>query len=155
MTGPTTEPARSDPDPQEPACLLCRPDEADRFFGRTRVWTDGRWRLSVVGHGPVPGFAHLEPVRHIPHVTDLDGPEASSFGPVLAAVTGALKSAAGADLVYAAVFGERVAHFHVNLAPHRAGDALAGGPAMVVPDAPAAPAAAHRAVLDALREQLR
>lgn len=109
----------------------------------------------MVGHGPVPGFAHLEPVRHIPHVTDLDGPEASSFGPVLAAVTGALKSAAGADLVYAAVFGERVAHFHVNLAPHRAGDALAGGPAMVVPDAAAAPAAAHRAVLDALREQLR
>lgn len=145
---------RAGPD-HDPDCLLCRPDEADRVFGRARVWTNGQWRLSVVGHGPVPGFAHLEPVRHIPHITDLDGPEARSFGPVLAAVTRALRAAAGADLIYAAVFGERVAHFHVNLAPHRDGGALAGGPAMIVPGSPDAPAAVHRAVRDALEEHCR
>ena len=135
-------------------CLLCRPDDADRFFGRTRVWTDGRWRLSVVGHGPVVGFAHLEPVRHIPYVTDLDGVEASTFGPVLATATGALRAVVGADLVHAYVFGERVAHFHVNLAPHRDGDALAGGPAMLVPGAPDAPAVDHLAVIAAVRDRL-
>lgn len=135
-------------------CLLCRPDDADRFFGRTRVWTDGRWRLSVVDHGAVVGFAHLEPVRHIPHVTDLAGPEADTFGSVLALATSALRAATGADLVYAYVFGERVAHFHVNLAPHHDGDALAGGPAMLRPDAVDAPAAAHRGAIAALRRTL-
>lgn len=141
------------PDPH-PDCLLCRPDDADRFFGRTRVWTDGRWRLSVVGHGPVVGFAHLEPVRHIPYVTDLDGAEAATFGPILAKVTSALRAASGADLVYASVFGERVAHFHVNLAPHRAGDALAGGPGMLVPGAAEAPAADHLVAIGAVRDRL-
>ena len=34
---------------------------------------------------------------------------------------------AGADLVYAYVFGERVSPFHVTLAPHRDGDALSVG----------------------------
>lgn len=142
---------RPDPDPD---CLLCRPDDADRFFGRTRVWTDGRWRLSVVGHGPVVGFAHLEPVRHIPYVTDLDGAEAATFGPILAKVTSALRAASGANLVYASVFGERVAHFHVNLAPHRPGDALAGGPGMLAPGAAEAPAADHLVVIGAVRDRL-
>lgn len=144
----------SSPPAPEADCLLCRPDDADRFFGRTRVWTDGRWRLSVLGHGPVVGFAHLEPVRHIPYVTDLDGAEASTFGPVLATMTSALRDVVGADLVYAFVFGERVAHFHVNLAPHRAGDALAGGPAMLLADAGEAPAADHRAAVAAVRDRL-
>jgi diadenosine tetraphosphate (Ap4A) HIT family hydrolase len=139
---------------RDPDCLLCRPDDADRLFGRTRVWADGRWRLSVVGHGPVVGFAHLEPVRHIPFVTDLDGAEASTFGPVLARVTGVLRAVTGAELVYASVFGERVAHFHVNLAPHRPGDALQGGPAMLVPGAAEAPAAEHRAAVVAVRDRL-
>jgi diadenosine tetraphosphate (Ap4A) HIT family hydrolase len=119
------------------------------------VWTDGRWRLSVVGQGPVVGFAHLEPVRHIPYVTDLDGADASTFGPVLAAMTSALRAVVGADLVYAAVFGERVGHFHVNLAPHREGDALAGGPAMIVPGAADAPAADHRDAVAGVRDRLR
>jgi diadenosine tetraphosphate (Ap4A) HIT family hydrolase len=135
-------------------CLLCRPDEADRFFRRTRVWADGRWRLSVLGHGPIVGFAHLEPVRHIPYVTDLDGPEAGTFGPVLARVTSALRAVTGAELIYAAVFGERVAHFHVNLAPHRPGDALQGGPAMLVPGAAEAPATEHQAAVAAVRDRL-
>ena len=55
-------------------CLLCRVSDADAHFNRRRVWEDEYWRLSVVLHGPVPGFAHLEPHRHIPFVTDLDGP---------------------------------------------------------------------------------
>ncbi|WP_395726856.1 hypothetical protein [Nakamurella sp.] len=94
-------------------------------------------------------------MRHTPYVTDLDGAEASTFGSVLAMVTSALRSALGADLVYASVFGERVGHFHVNLAPHRAGDALAGGPAMIVPGASDAPAADHRAAVAGVRDRLR
>src|SRR3954468_24337618 len=111
-----------------PDCLLCRWSDADREFGRTEVWRDELWRLTVSLAAPVVGFSYLEPLRHIPHITDLDGAEAATLGPTLARVTSVLKAESGADLVYVTVFGERVAHLHLNIAPHREGDALLGGP---------------------------
>jgi diadenosine tetraphosphate (Ap4A) HIT family hydrolase len=134
--------------------MLCRPEIADAQFRRTRVWEDDLWRLSAVLQGPIPGFAHLEPKRHIPYVTDLDGPEAVSLGPVLARVTTALTAAAGGDLAYVYVFGDRVAHLHLNLAPHRDGDALRGGPGLLEPDARPADLATHTGVADAVRNAL-
>ena len=65
----------------------------------TRLWEDDLWRLSAVLAGPVPGFAHLEPKRHIPYITELGGDEASTFGAVLQRVTSALRSAAGAEMM--------------------------------------------------------
>jgi diadenosine tetraphosphate (Ap4A) HIT family hydrolase len=38
--------------------------------------------------------------------------------------TEVLKEATGAPIVYVYIFGDGVAHLHVHLAPHRAGDAL-------------------------------
>jgi diadenosine tetraphosphate (Ap4A) HIT family hydrolase len=72
----------------------------------------------------VPGFSYLEPKRHIPYITDLDGEEARTFGEVLARVTSVLRQETGAELVYIYVFGGGVPHLHVHLAPHRANDAL-------------------------------
>ena len=112
-------------------CLLCTWNDADQEFRRTEVWRDELWRLTVSLAAPVLGFSYLEPVRHIPHITDLDGAEASTLGSTLARVTSALKTESGADLVYVNVFGDRVAHLHFNIAPHREGDALAGGPGMM------------------------
>lgn len=112
-------------------CLLCRWSDADEEFRRTEVWRDELWRLTMSLAAPVLGFSYLEPVRHIPHITDLDGAEASTLGPTLARVTSILKAECRADLVYVNVFGERVAHLHFNIAPHREGDALAGGPGML------------------------
>jgi diadenosine tetraphosphate (Ap4A) HIT family hydrolase len=139
----------------ESGCLLCRVEEADAHFGRTRVWEDPYWRLSVVLRGPVVGFAHLEPHRHIPYVTDLDGLEAATLGPVLARVTAVLCNATAADRVYVYVFGDRVPHLHLNLAPHRPGDALVGGPGLLRAGAPDVALAAHRAAADAVRHALR
>jgi diadenosine tetraphosphate (Ap4A) HIT family hydrolase len=111
---------------------LCSPAEAAVVFGRRTVWQDDLWRLSMIVEGsPVIGFAHLEPVRHVPHLTDLAGQEAVTLGPTLARVTSTLKAVTGAELVYVYVFGERVSHLHFNLAPHRDGDALAGGPGLI------------------------
>lgn len=90
-----------------------------------QVWEDDLWRLTTsVSGDPVAGFSYLEPKRHIPFITDLDGDEAHSFGPVIARVTGALKQATWAQVVYVYVFGEGVSHLHVHLAPHRKGDGL-------------------------------
>jgi len=118
------------------ACLLCDVDEADSFFDRTRVWEDDLWRLSVVLRGAVPGFSHLESKRHIPFITDLDGDEAATLGPVLARCTSALRRGTGADKVYVYVFGDRVPHLHLNLVPHRDGDALVGGRGLLAAGTP-------------------
>lgn len=87
------------------------------------------------------GFGHLEPKRHIPFITDLDGQEASTLGVILAQVTATLKAVTGAELVYVYIFGERVSHLHFNLAPHRDGDALVGAPGLLRPDAAPLPPA--------------
>ncbi len=68
-------------------------------------------------HGSTVGFAYLEPIRHIPYLADLDGPEAATFGPIVARASAALRDASGARLVYAYVFGGGVPHLHVHLAP--------------------------------------
>src|SRR4051812_10022315 len=133
--------------------LGARAGAARRFPG-PRLWEDDLWRLSAVLQGPVPGFAHLEPRRHIAFITDLDGPEAASLGPVLARVTRALREAAGAEKTYVYIFGDHVPHLHLNLAPHRAGDALRGGPGLMEPEADDLSEPVHRAVAEAARRLL-
>jgi len=105
-------------------CVLCRGAEADPGLFRTEVWSDDLWRLTTATESEVAGFSYLEPRRHVPYVTDLDGPEAATLGPVLARTSAATKRAAGADVVYVYVFGEGVPHLHLHLAPHTEGDAL-------------------------------
>jgi len=138
-------------------CLLCSPAEAAEVFHRRIVWENQLWRLALVEEGsPVPGFGHLEPKRHIPFITDLDGEEAMTLGPVLAHITSVLKHVTDSELVYVYVFGERVPHLHFNLAPHRDDDALVGGPGLLrsdaVPSEPEALVRTSRAVESALTE---
>lgn len=107
-----------------PECPMCRGAAADGELERVQVWEDGLWRLTVSLASEVPGFAYLEPKRHVGFITELDGAEAATFGAVLAHCTRALKAAAGAEIVYVYIFGDGVPHLHAHLAPHRAGDAL-------------------------------
>jgi diadenosine tetraphosphate (Ap4A) HIT family hydrolase len=83
------------------------------------VWSDDFWRLTSARVGELAGYSYLSPRRHIPHITDLSGPEAETFGEVVALASNAIKDATGAELVYLYVFGEGVDHFHAHLAPHR------------------------------------
>ena len=105
-------------------CVICRGRGGDDDLFRVRVWEDDLWRLTLSVMAEVPGFGYLEPKRHIPYVTDLDGEEAATFGSVLARVTRVLKEVTDSDVVYVYVFGGGVPHLHVHLAPHREGDAL-------------------------------
>lgn len=100
-------------------CVLCAGSEMDDALMVTEVWSDNLWRLTTVRVGEVAGYSYLSPRRHIPHITDLDGPEAASFGRVVARSASAIKEATGADLVYTYIFGAGVDHFHAHLAPHR------------------------------------
>ena len=99
-------------------CTICRGPDGDEELFRVEVWRDDLWRLSMSRRSPTLGFAYLEPVRHIPHLADLDGPEATTFGPVVARASAVLREATGASLVYAFVFGGGIPHLHVHLAPN-------------------------------------
>lgn len=131
-------------------CMLCTVADADSFFERQRVWENDKWRLSVVRRGAVPGFSHLEPKRHIPFITHLDGDEAATLGAVLSRCTRAIERGVNADKVYVYVFGDRVPHLHFNLAPHKDGDALVGGAGLLSADAVDADPVAHQAAADAI-----
>src|SRR5262250_482879 len=99
-------------------CAICRGRSADAEMMRTQVWEDQLWRLTVSLSAEVPGFAYLEPKRHIPHITDLDGEEAATLGPVLARVCRILREETTSELVYLYVFGDGIPHLHIHLAPH-------------------------------------
>lgn len=99
-------------------CAICQGPDADAELDRVEVWRDATWRLSMSRHGPTLGFAYLEPIRHVPYLTDLAGEEAATFGAVLARASTVLREASEAALVYAYVFGGGIPHFHIHLAPN-------------------------------------
>jgi diadenosine tetraphosphate (Ap4A) HIT family hydrolase len=100
-------------------CTICRGPDGDPELDRVEVWRDAHWRLSMSRRGPTLGFAYLEPLRHVPYLAELDGPEATTFGPVIARACRVLRAATGAELVYAYVFGGGIPHLHVHLAPNQ------------------------------------
>jgi diadenosine tetraphosphate (Ap4A) HIT family hydrolase len=105
-------------------CVLCRGTAGDLELQRVQVWEDALWRLTVSLDAEILAFSYLEPKRHIPHLTELDGEEARTFGEVLARVSRVLQEETGAELVYVYIFGGGVPHLHVHLAPHHANDGL-------------------------------
>jgi len=92
----------------------------------------GEDELVVVSHlspaapgrpgGPVYlGHLFVEPRRHVPGLADLTGGEARAVGWWCARASRALREAAGAEHVYAAVMGDRTPHLHVHLLPRYPG----------------------------------
>jgi histidine triad (HIT) family protein len=67
------------------------------------------------------GYLVAEPKRHVAELGDLTDPEAAALGVLVSRLARALKVVAGAEHVYSSVFGDRLAHLHVVLAPRYAG----------------------------------
>ena len=151
-------------------CVICRGSAGDAELHRILVWENSLWRLTLSLDAEVLGFAYLEPKRHIPHLTDLDGEEARTFGEVLACVTRVLQEETAAELVYLYVFGGGVPHLHIHLAPHQAGDALntqmirgevvvekldSGAGRYISKDFPPLPEIEQRTVAERIRQRLQ
>lgn len=83
--------------------------------------------LMLVSHGAPPeafgregataylGHLFVEPLRHAPGLADLTDAEARRLGWWCMRASRALRDVAGAEHVYAAVFGDGVPHLHVHL----------------------------------------
>lgn len=63
------------------------------------------------------GHLFVEPLRHAPGLADLTDAEAQRVGLWCTRASRALREAAGAEHVYAAVIGDGVPHVHVHLLP--------------------------------------
>lgn len=105
----------------EKNCAICS-QNADKDFRRIEIWSNQRWRLTASTYKNIEGFCYLEPKRHIPYITDLDGTESQEFGFILATITKALKAACHAELIYVYIFGGHIPHLHIHLAPHKDND---------------------------------
>lgn len=81
------------------------------------VWQDDLWRLGASIAAPAAGAFSLEPKRRIPHITDLDGTEAMTFGGVLAHVSRVLAEETGARRVTVSIPGGDAPNLRVHLAP--------------------------------------
>ena len=112
------------------ACFACRKHrEQGLLLPGGPVGED---ELTMVSHvSPVaPGrsgdpvyLGHLlvEPRRHAPGLADLTGAEARAVGWWCSRASRALREAAGAEHVYAAVIGDHLPHLHVHLLPRYPG----------------------------------
>jgi histidine triad (HIT) family protein len=111
-------------------CFVCRKHrEQGALLPGGPVGEDG---LVVVSHlapsapgrdgGPVYlGHLFVEPRRHAPGLADLTGVEAQAVGWWCTRASRALREAAGAEHVYAAVIGDGTPHLHVHLLPRYPG----------------------------------
>jgi len=75
------------------------------------------------GDGATAYLGHLfvEPLRHAPGLAGLTDAEACRVGLWCARASRALRDVAGAEHVYAAVWGDGVPHLHVHLLPRFSG----------------------------------
>jgi diadenosine tetraphosphate (Ap4A) HIT family hydrolase len=100
-----------------PECPICRRETAaDEPLGGWVLRTD-LWSVCVAEGFEVPGWLFLELRRHAEGPMSLTPEEASELGPLLAAVSGAVQAATGAERVYVLAFGELFPHFHLLVAP--------------------------------------
>ena len=67
------------------------------------------------------GYLMVEPRRHATRLGDLTDEEAARIGIVANRLSRALREVAGAEHVYSFVFGDRVPHLHLHLAPRYPG----------------------------------
>ncbi len=111
------------------------------------MYLGAHWRVAHAFGTALPGWLVVLPRRHVLALDDLSEAEAAALGPVLRAVTAALREVTGCAKTYVALFAEAEGfghvHFHVvprhaDLDPGLRGPrkfALLGGdPARHVPD---------------------
>lgn len=111
-------------------CFVCRKHaERGPFMPGGPVGED---ELVVVSHlspqapgrdGTAVYLGHLfvEPRRHVPGLAELSDAEARAVGWWCSRASRALRDAAGAEHVYAAVIGDSVPHLHIHLQPRYPG----------------------------------
>jgi diadenosine tetraphosphate (Ap4A) HIT family hydrolase len=98
----------------EPDCLSCRNNARRDLPPRERVHEGPRWRVAHAFGTSLPGWLVVLPRRHVTALDELTAEEAADLGPLLRAVTAALRDVTGCSKTYVALFAEAEGHQHVH-----------------------------------------
>ena len=132
-------------------CLTCASNAALADLPpRERVYVGPGWRAAHAFGTSLPGWLVVVPRRHVIALDELTAEEAADLGPLLRALTAAMRAVLGCSKTYVALFAESEGfehvHFHVvprspDLGPgllgprvfeHLRGDAAGHVPAQVM-----------------------
>ena len=129
-------------------CVSCANNARVDLPARERVYLGPRWRVAHAFGTSLPGWLVLVPRRHTVALDDLTVDEAADLGPLLRAVSSALRDVVGCRKTYVALFAEAEGfqHIHFHIIPRQPGleadlrgprvfGLLGGDPARYVPEA--------------------
>jgi diadenosine tetraphosphate (Ap4A) HIT family hydrolase len=117
--------------PADRDCFSCISNARLDLPPRERVYAGPRWRVAHAFGTSLPGWLVVLPRRHLIALDELTAEEAADLGPLLSAVTGALREVVGCTETYVALFAEAEGfqHLHIHVVPRQPGlDAELRGP---------------------------
>ena len=99
-------------------CLTCASNAALADLPpRERVYVGPGWRVAHAFGTSLPGWLVVVPRRHVIALDELTAGEAADLGPLLRALTAAMRAVLGCSKTYVALFAEAEGfehvHFHV------------------------------------------
>ena len=129
-------------------CVSCANNARADLPARERIYLGPRWRAAHAFGTSLPGWLVLVPRRHTVALDDLTADEAADLGPLLRAVSSALRDVVRCRKTYVALFAEAEGfqHIHFHIIPRQPGleadlrgprvfGLLGGDPASYVPEA--------------------
>lgn len=104
-------------------CFSCAAGRRPGLPPREQVYLDRYWRVAHAFGTAQPGWLVVLHRRHVLALDELTPAEAAGLGPVLRAVTAALREVTGCEETYVALFAEAGGFSHVrfHVVPRHAG----------------------------------
>jgi diadenosine tetraphosphate (Ap4A) HIT family hydrolase len=102
-------------------CFSCAINVRVDLPPRERLHVGPRWRVAHAFGTSLPGWLVVLPRRHVTVLDQLTAEEAADLGPLLCALTAALREVLGCTKTYVALFAEAegFAHVHFHVMPRR------------------------------------
>jgi diadenosine tetraphosphate (Ap4A) HIT family hydrolase len=103
-------------------CVSCAAEAQPDLPPRDRIYVGPHWRAAHAFGTALRGWLVVLPRRHVLALDELTGAEASGLGPLLRALTAALREVTGCDKTYVALFAEAegFGHVHFHVIPRHA-----------------------------------
>ena len=133
--------------PGDQECMSCARNARADLPARERIYVGPRWRVAHAFGTSLPGWLVLVPRRHTVALDDLTVDEAADLGPLLKAVSSALRDVVRCRKTYVALFAEAEGfqHVHFHIIPRQPGleadlrgprvfGLMGGDPASYVPE---------------------
>ena len=100
---------------------MCLTNARSDLPPRERVHDGPRWRVAHAFGTSLPGWLVVLPRRHVTALDELTAEEAADLGPLLRALTAALRQAVGCTKTYVALFAEAegFGHVHFHVVPRQ------------------------------------